>query len=141
MVEKCYHGSNLIKRIYAGSNRIKRVYQGSTLVWNLHPYEPNTVIYESSTGGASSTLSLPEGLYQVICVGGGGGGAASYRTAQGGAKSAGGGSGKTAAWVTVTRPVAPAEIRALVHRMLMVVAAVKLVMMLILPAPQEVRQH
>lgn len=93
MVEKCYHGSNLIKRIYAGSNRIKRVYKGSTLVWNLHPYEPNTVIYESSTGGASSTLSLPEGLYQVICIGGGGGGAASYRTAQGGAKSAGGGSG------------------------------------------------
>ena len=93
MVEKCYHSSNLIKRIYAGSNRIKRVYKGSTLVWNLHPYEPNTVIYESSTGGASTNLSLPEGLYQVICIGGGGGGCGRHPGISGSFKSAGGGSG------------------------------------------------
>lgn len=93
MSYKCYKGSTLIKKIYFGSTKIKKVYKGSTLVWQADPYEPGTVIYESSTGGASATLYLEEGLYQVICVAAGGGGAGSYRTAQGGAISAGGGSG------------------------------------------------
>ena len=93
MAYDCYKNNTLIKRIYKGSTRVSKIYKGSTLVWKLDPYEPNTVLYESSTGGASSILTLPEGLYQVICIGAGGGGAASYRTAQGGAISAGGGSG------------------------------------------------
>lgn len=92
MVYKCYKGSTFIKKIYAGANRIKRVYKGSTLVWNLHPYEPNTTVYESSTGGATTTLSLEAGLYRVICIGAGGGGSGGYNPAAG-AKSTGGGSG------------------------------------------------
>ena len=43
------------------------------------PYTPNQVLYESSTGGASTTLNLlTTGRYQVICVGGGSGGAYVY---------------------------------------------------------------
>lgn len=43
------------------------------------PYTPNQVLYESSTGGASTTLTLEvDGRYQVICVGGGSGGAYVY---------------------------------------------------------------
>lgn len=59
------------------------------------PYSPNQVLYESSTGGASSTLNLKiAGKYQVICVAGGGGGAfhmnANYNPRF---RGAGGGSG------------------------------------------------
>lgn len=39
-------------------------------------YTPDQVLYESSTGGASTTLELLDGgKYQVICIAGGGGGA------------------------------------------------------------------
>ncbi len=52
-------------------------------------YTPDQVLYESSTGGASTTLNLlDDGKYQVICIAGGGGGA--FYGLQGGA---GGGSG------------------------------------------------
>ena len=56
------------------------------------PYSPNQVLYESSTGGASSTLNLKiAGKYQVICVAGGGGGA--FGTGSGDFRLASGGSG------------------------------------------------
>lgn len=43
-------------------------------------YTPDQVLYESSIGGASTTLNLlDDGKYQVICIAGGGGGA-SYRS-------------------------------------------------------------
>lgn len=93
MAYKCYKGSTLIKNIYAGSTKVKKVYKGSTLVWQADPYEPGTVLYESSTGGASTTLSLEEGLYQVICIAAGGGGSGDYRSLWARALSAGGGSG------------------------------------------------
>lgn len=39
-------------------------------------YTPDQVLYESSTGGVSTTLNLLDnGKYQVICIAGGGGGA------------------------------------------------------------------
>lgn len=95
MAFKCYKGSTLIKNIYAGSTKVKKVYKGSTLVWQSDPYEPGTVLYESSTGGASTTLSLEEGLYRVTLIGGGGGGCGigtkGFLTTGGAA--AGGGSG------------------------------------------------
>lgn len=59
-------------------------------------YTPDQVLYESSTGGASTTLNLlDDGKYQVICVAGGGGGA-SYRQGTTGWETyynSGGGSG------------------------------------------------
>lgn len=43
------------------------------------PYTPNQVLYESSSGGTSTTLNLlTTGSYQIICVGGGSGGAYVY---------------------------------------------------------------
>lgn len=94
MAYKCYKGSTLNKKIYAGSTKIKKIYKGSTLVWQADPYEPGTVLYESSTGGASTTLSLEEGLYQVICIAAGGGGATNGYAFDRNATSAGsGGSG------------------------------------------------
>lgn len=74
MSYKCYKGSTLNKKLYTGSTNIKKVYKGSTLVWQGDPYNPGTILYESSTGGASTTLSLEDGLYRVTLVGGGGGG-------------------------------------------------------------------
>jgi len=50
-------------------------------------------LYESSTGGATTTLTLDKGDYRVICIGAGGGSVAQYRSIQGGGKGAGGGSG------------------------------------------------
>lgn len=98
MTYEFYKGSTKIKRIYYGSQQINQIYKGSTLVWKLHPYAPNTVMYESSTAGDSSTLNLEAGLYRVILVGGGGGGCglgtwtgSSIEAAHGSA--AGGGSG------------------------------------------------
>lgn len=93
MSYKSYKGTTLIKKIYKGSNKIKKIYKGSTLVWQADPYEPGTVMYESATAGATSTLNLEEGLYQVICIAGGGGGAGTYSSSHGGATSLGGGSG------------------------------------------------
>jgi hypothetical protein len=94
MAFKCYKGSTLIKNIYAGSTKVKKVYKGSTLVWQADPYEPGTVLYESSTGGASTTLSLEEGLYRVICIAAGGGGATNGFDSVNNSTSAGsGGSG------------------------------------------------
>ena len=56
------------------------------------PYSVGQVLYESSTGGASSTLNLKvAGKYQVICIAGGGGGA--YFAGGGNLYLAGGGSG------------------------------------------------
>lgn len=57
-------------------------------------YTPDQVLYESSTGGASTTLNLLDnGKYQVICIAGGGGGAGASPSAIGTNGSAGGGSG------------------------------------------------
>lgn len=94
MAYDCYKNNTLIKRIYKGSTRISKIYKGSTLVWQADPYEPGTVIYESSTGGASATLYLEEGLYQVICIAGGGGGATNgWATFQNATSAGSGGSG------------------------------------------------
>lgn len=57
-------------------------------------YTPDQVLYESSTGGASTTLNLLDnGKYQVICIAGGGGGAGASPSVIGTRGSAGGGSG------------------------------------------------
>ena len=57
-------------------------------------YTPDQVLYESSTGGASTTLNLlDDGKYQVICIAGGGGGADASPLTSGKTGSAGGGSG------------------------------------------------
>lgn len=96
MSYKCYKGSTLNKKLYTGSTNIKKVYKGSTLVWQGDPYNPGTVLYENSTGGASTTLSLEEGLYRVTLVGGGGGGCGIGTKSSGGlltGAAAGGGSG------------------------------------------------
>lgn len=96
MAFKCYKGSTLIKNIYAGSTKVKKVYKGSTLVWQADPYEPGTVLFESSTP-QNTRISLEDGLYQIICIAGGGGGAAKGYTAVNNASSAaGGGSGSGA---------------------------------------------
>lgn len=52
------------------------VNQNESLPVFISQYTADQVLYESSTGGASTTLTIKEaGRYQVICVGGGGGGA------------------------------------------------------------------
>ena len=54
------------------------------------PYVVDQVLYESSTGGASTTLNIEAaGKYQVICIAGGGGGAKSSRTYAGGGSGSG----------------------------------------------------
>lgn len=56
------------------------------------PYVVDQVLYESSTGGASTTLNIEvAGKYQVICIAGGGGGA--YNSRFKGAAGGGSGSG------------------------------------------------
>lgn len=57
-------------------------------------YTPDQVLYESSTGGASTTLELlDDGKYQVICIAGGGGGAGAdasiFRNSSGGGSGSG----------------------------------------------------
>ena len=78
MSYKAYKGSTLVKKIYHGSTAIKKVYKGSTLVWQADFYEPGTVLYESSIGGATVALSLEDGIYEVYCIGGGAGSSGSY---------------------------------------------------------------
>lgn len=75
MTYQCYKGNQKIKSIYFGSNKIKRIYKGSTIVWQADPYNPGTVLYESSTAGSSQSVALEEGLYEVYCIAGGGGAA------------------------------------------------------------------
>ena len=67
---------------YASETEIVTVTADQTINVTLSTshYTPGQVLYESSTGGASTTLNLlDDGKYQVICVAGGGGGA-SYRS-------------------------------------------------------------
>ena len=78
MSYKAYKGSMLVKKIYHGSTAIKKVYKGSTLVWQADFYEPGTVLYESSIGGATAALSLEDVIYEVYCIGGGAGSSGRY---------------------------------------------------------------
>lgn len=72
-------GNEKIGELYIGGDKIKQAYIGSELVYSSSHYTPNQVLYESSTGGTSTTLNLlTTGRYQVICVGGGSGGAYVY---------------------------------------------------------------
>lgn len=67
---------------YASENATVTVTADQTINVTLSEshYTPDQVLYESSTGGASTTLNLlDDGKYQVICIAGGGGGA-SYRS-------------------------------------------------------------
>lgn len=87
-----YNGSQKLKDIYIGGTKIKKIYNGSTLVYTSSHYTPGQVLFESSTGGTTTTLNLLDsGKYQVICIAGGGG-SSRYR---GSLRSAlaGGGSG------------------------------------------------
>ena len=87
-----YIGNEKIGELYIGGDKIKQAYIGSELVYSSSHYTPDQVLYESSTGGASTTLNLlDDGKYQVICIAGGGGGAGA--TAKLGRGAAGGGSG------------------------------------------------
>ena len=76
---------------YASETEIVTVTADQTINVTLSTshYTPGQVLYESSTGGASTTLNLLDnGKYQVICIAGGGG--AAYSVFKG---AAGGGSG------------------------------------------------
>lgn len=89
-----YKGSQKESKIYTGSTQISKIYKGSTLIYSSDPYPIDTVLYENSTGGATSSLNLEKGLYQVICVAGGGGAAVVYYASFRNQTSAGsGGSG------------------------------------------------
>lgn len=57
--------------VYAGSRPIKEIYHGSNLVYQWHPYAPNTLIY-NLTGEATRTITLPWGVYSLAITGGGG---------------------------------------------------------------------
>jgi hypothetical protein len=88
-----YIGNEKIGELYIGGDKIKQAYIGSELVYSSSHYTPNQVLYESSTGGASTTLNLlDDGKYQVICIAGGGGGAG-YSLSSISFGAAGGGSG------------------------------------------------
>lgn len=87
----CYNGSTETNSIWAEDNKVFYVYKGSDLVWKLHQYSGDQVLFESSIAGSYQINVLDDGVYNVICVGGGGGGAqAGNKTAYHGA---GGGSG------------------------------------------------
>lgn len=86
-----YNGSTETNSIYAADDKVFYVYKGSQLVWRLHQYSSNQVLFESSTPNTYTLEILDDGVYNVICVGGGGGGASSRSDDTG--TGAGGGSG------------------------------------------------
>lgn len=85
----CYNGSTETNSIWAEDNKVFYVYKGSNLVWKLHQYINNQLLFESSSAGTYQLNILDDGIYNVICVGGGGGGAQKgdteyYNTGSGG---------------------------------------------------------
>jgi hypothetical protein len=69
-----YIGDTKIKELYLGSTKIKEAYLGSTPVYKSTHYDPDEVVFESSTPGQYTLDLLDDGNYEVICIGGGGGG-------------------------------------------------------------------
>lgn len=71
-----YWGRRLIKNrgdsgVYYGGRKIKFVYFGNRLVYSYESYDPGTKLV-NLTNGATQTLTLLPGVYQVIMAGGGG---------------------------------------------------------------------
>ena len=71
-----YRGNQFIRDtvthgVYHGSTPIKEIYKGSELVYQWHPYNPGTLIY-NITGEATRTINLPFGVYRLDITGGGG---------------------------------------------------------------------
>lgn len=82
-----YKGNAKIEKIYKGSNRIWRVYKGSNLVFG---YEPNTVLFESSTPG-TYTINVDDNcIVNIVIVGAGAGGAYSFSGMAGSQRAYGG---------------------------------------------------
>lgn len=71
-----YWGRRKIKNrgdsgVYYGNRKIKFVYFGNKLVYSYESYNPNTTLV-NITNGASKTLELLPGVYQIKMAGGGG---------------------------------------------------------------------
>lgn len=58
--------------VFYGNNPIRQVFKGSELVYQYHPFEPQSIIINKSES-ITVEHSLPQGRYYVECVGGGGG--------------------------------------------------------------------
>lgn len=90
-----YWGRRLIKNrgdsgIYFGGRKIKFVYFGNRLVYSYESYDPGTVRAEV-VNGASATVELKPGVYQINAAGGGG--SSRYWAFDSAFWAAGGGSG------------------------------------------------
>ena len=73
-----YLGDTKIKELYLGNTKIKEAYLGSTLVYKSTHYDPDEVVFESSTPGQYTLDLLDNGKYEVICIAGGGGGYSAF---------------------------------------------------------------
>lgn len=87
-----YKGSTLIKKVYKGTSSIKKIYKGNQLIWQADPYQPSTVLVDT-TGANTYSIWLPSGIYKLILTGGGGTGTDFWGGA--GFINSGGGSGAT----------------------------------------------
>lgn len=57
--------------VFYGNNPIRQVFKGSELVYQYHPFEPQSIIINKSES-ITVEHDLPQGRYYVECVGGGG---------------------------------------------------------------------
>lgn len=66
-----YINGQEIGDVYVGSQAVDEIYNGSQLVYSSAPFEPNTVLINTS-GSTSQTRDLPKGYYYVEIIGCGG---------------------------------------------------------------------
>lgn len=72
-----YKGNTKIKDrtnygVYKGSTPIYSIFKGSQVVYQFHPYNPNDVLVNITSG--TSSITLPRGTYYIEIVGAGGAG-------------------------------------------------------------------